>query len=399
MGTEDRTVFKLETCFLPTNPNVEFTPHTYTWGPLKAPDAGQSITFVQGLQTLGGHGDPTLKEGLAVHQYSFNADMKRQAFVNNDGELLIVPHRGALDIQTELGSLRVRPGAIAVIPAGIRFAVCIVPGPVSASDRPEPVSAAGYALEIFGSHFALPELGVLGGNGLARVRDFEYPVAGFDLDPPSSATEGAAPSRPPWKITIKLAGKLYAYAQAHTPFDVVAWHGRYAPYKYELARFAHLSANSDQLDPTAYTVLTAPSKWPGVSLIDFCIFGEKWVIAEKTIRIPYYHRTMATELVGVIKGQYRGSVRPLEPGGLSFEQSYMPHGESYDAWKKDRESEHKPVKAAEGFLGMSFLLPSTALDVREIQMLTGDARRLHVPHLVPRRPDQVGDRAASRHPP
>ena len=399
MGTEDRTLSKLETCFLPTNPNVAFTPHTYTWGPLKAPDAGQSITFVQGLQTLGGHGDPTLKEGLAVHQYSFNADMKRQAFVNNDGELLLMPQRGALDIQTELGSLRVRPGAIAVIPAGIRFAVCIVPAPVSAGDRPEPLGAAGYALEIFGSHFALPELGVLGANGLARIRDFEYPVASFDLDPPSTPNEDA-PSRPPWKITIKLAGKLYAYAQAHTPFDVVAWHGRYAPYKYELARFAHLSANSDQLDPTAYTVLTAPSKWPGVSLIDFCLFGEKWVVAENTMRIPYYHRTMATELVGVIKGQYHGSVRPLEAGGLSFEQSYMPHGESYNAWKEDRESEQKPVKAAEGFLGNVFLLRvKKNILAWEKHICLPATRRLHVPHLIPCRPDQVGDRAASRYPP
>jgi homogentisate 1,2-dioxygenase len=36
--------------------------------------------------------------------------------------------------------------------------------------------------EIYGSHYVLPELGPLGGNGLANVRDFESPVASFDID-------------------------------------------------------------------------------------------------------------------------------------------------------------------------------------------------------------------------
>jgi len=36
--------------------------------------------------------------------------------------------------------------------------------------------------EIFGSHYVLPELGPLGANGLANPRDFETPVASFDID-------------------------------------------------------------------------------------------------------------------------------------------------------------------------------------------------------------------------
>lgn len=42
--------------------------------------------------------------------------------------------------------------------------------------------------EIYGAHFELPELGPLGANGMANVRDFEHPVASFDLD--QSAWEG-----------------------------------------------------------------------------------------------------------------------------------------------------------------------------------------------------------------
>lgn len=36
--------------------------------------------------------------------------------------------------------------------------------------------------EVYGAHYELPELGPLGANGLANTRDFESPVASFDID-------------------------------------------------------------------------------------------------------------------------------------------------------------------------------------------------------------------------
>ncbi|KAK0753658.1 Homogentisate 1,2-dioxygenase [Schizothecium vesticola] len=346
-----QTQHQIHASFLPMNPNVDFTPLPHTWGPLAPPVSPGKTTFIQGLKTIGGNGDATLKEGLAVHQYAFDADMHRQAFVNHDGDLLLIPQHGELDIKTEMGCLRVPPGVISVMPAGIRFSVSIVPSQTDLA----PPHAAGYALEVYGTRFKLPELGVLGGNGLAHVRDFEYPVAAFDLDP--TPPPGVAP----WEITIKLAGRLFSYTQPNTPFDVVAWHGCHAPYRYDLSRFHHLSANRDQLDPTAYCVLTAPSKYPTVSAVDFCIFGEKWAVNQDTMRIPYFHRTMAAELCGVIHGEYKGSVRPLEPGGLSFEASYMPHGESYESYALDQEQSLSPRavgKVGTGFLSFMIHVPS-----------------------------------------
>lgn len=129
---------------------------------------------------MAGHGEATLKEGLAVHLYAFDTDMRREAFVNHDGELLIVPQVGTLNIQTELGHLLVYPGEIAVIPAGFRFAVRIAQDTSSLQSRR--TQASGYLLELFGSRFTLPELGPLGANGLAHDRDFEYPTAAFDVE-------------------------------------------------------------------------------------------------------------------------------------------------------------------------------------------------------------------------
>lgn len=167
----------IEACFLPHNPNVQFTPLTYEWGPVAWPEEHEKVTFIQGLKTMGGSGDPTLKEGVAVHMYSCNTSMNNQAFCNNDGDFLILPQIGRLDIQTELGRLMVRPGELCVIQAGIRWRVSLPSGP-----------ARGYVHEVFGSHFDLPDLGVIGSNGLAHPRDFEFPVAAFDID--SSKWEG-----------------------------------------------------------------------------------------------------------------------------------------------------------------------------------------------------------------
>lgn len=53
-------------------------------------------------------------------------------------------------------------------------------------------------------------------------------------------------------------------AQAFSPFNVVAWHGNYAPYKYDLARFCPLNSVAfDHPDPSVFTVLTCPSAVPG----------------------------------------------------------------------------------------------------------------------------------------
>uniref|UniRef100_A0A093Y6D0 homogentisate 1,2-dioxygenase n=1 Tax=Talaromyces marneffei PM1 TaxID=1077442 RepID=A0A093Y6D0_TALMA len=294
----------IEACFSPSNPSIKYTPLTYTWGPLDIPEATTPTTFLTGLKTMGGHGDPTNKEGIAIHMYAANASMGNEAFCNNDGDFLIIPTEGALDIQTELGRMMVCPGQVCVIQAGIRWKVSLPDG-----------QARGYVQEIFGSHYELPELGPLGSNGMALPRDFEIPVASFDIDETK------------WTIIHKLTGELFSYEQAWTPFDVVAWHGNYAPYKYELSKFVSFNSTlKEQVDPTIHTVLMAKSKIPGVSLTEFAAFLPKWQTSTNTFRPPYYHRNMATEIGGLIYGKYGGSAREQVAGGLTLENSYMPHG-------------------------------------------------------------------------
>ncbi|ORX94816.1 homogentisate 1,2-dioxygenase [Clohesyomyces aquaticus] len=326
---------KLEAYFGPANPRVEYNPSQQAWNPFPVPEASpsSSIDFVHGLRTVAGQGDPTSKQGIAIHIYTANASMQNRAFCNNDGDFLILPQQGRLDIQTELGNVMVRPGELAVIQAGIRFKVSLPDGP-----------SRGYIQEIFGAHYELPELGPIGSNGMALPRDFEYPVASFDLDSSSI-----------WEIVYKLAGTLHSCHQPHTPFDVVAWHGNYAPYKYAIEKFINMAnVERDQADPTIYCVLTARSIIPGVSLTDFLVFTPKWISTTNTFRPPYYHRNMSTEVMGLVYGTYGGSSHVLEPGGLSYEASYMPHGETYETWKMATTQDLRPTRACEDTLAFMF---------------------------------------------
>ena len=93
------------------------------------------------------------------------------AFVDTDGELMLVPYDGQLLIKTEMGHLEVGPGHIAVIPRGVKFSVDL------STD-----GARGYVCENYGANFSLPEHGLVGVDANALPRDFEYPIAAYDHD-------------------------------------------------------------------------------------------------------------------------------------------------------------------------------------------------------------------------
>lgn len=259
--------------------------------------------------------------------------MTKRAFVNSDGDFLIVPQQGALDIQTEFGMLYVQPGEIVIIQRGQRFSVNIPDGP-----------SRGYILEIWGSNFSLPELGPLGANGLANKRDFLTPTAKFEITQDET-----------WSIVYKLCGKFFNSTQRHSPYDVVAWHGNYVPYKYDLTKFVNVGSISvDHIDPSIFCVLTAASRDPAAPLADFLIFSPRWDVASHTYRPPYFHRNVASELMGLIYGGYGGRSDAFQPGGASFECGMVPHGVAYDEFCAATESVPPEVQISKGAVAFMF---------------------------------------------
>ncbi|EDQ86823.1 uncharacterized protein MONBRDRAFT_33614 [Monosiga brevicollis MX1] len=330
-------------------------PNQLRWNPFPIPDA--PTNFVQGLSTVAGAGDASMRSGTAFHIYACNTSMDHAALYNSDGDFLIVPQQGTLDIKTEFGKMKVAPNEICVIQRGIRFQVNVT-GP-----------SRGYICEVFSGHFELPSLGPIGANGLANPRDFMTPTAWFeDVDEP-------------YTVYSKYHQRFFAATQDHSPFDVVAWHGNYAPFKYNLADFNVINSVSfDHIDPSIFTVLTCPTPVPGLALVDFVIFPPRWSVQEHTFRPPYYHRNCMSEFMGLIHGHYEAKAEGFQPGGATLHSMMTPHGPDRQCFEGASKAKLVPERVAEGTQAFMF---ETSLSVKTTAWaMTGSGARQDKYHKV-----------------
>jgi homogentisate 1,2-dioxygenase len=300
------------------------------WDPIPLPEG--AVSFVEGIHTITTAGDAGSQAGMGSHVYLATRSMVDEYFYNADGELLFVPQQGALRLWTEFGIIDIEPGEIAVIPRGVKIRVELRDGP-----------ARGYLCENYGGAFTLPERGPIGANCMANPRDFLTPVAAYeDKDVPS-------------KMYVKWGGSLWVAEMDHSPLDVVAWHGNYAPYKYDLRRYSPVGPILyDHADPSIFTVLTSPSETPGTANIDFVLFSDRWLVAENTFRPPWYHMNVMSEFMGLVYGVY--DAKPgggFVPGGMSLHNMMLPHGPDVEAFEKASNVELKPHKL-EGTMAFMF---------------------------------------------
>jgi homogentisate 1,2-dioxygenase len=168
---------------------------------------------------------------------------------------------------------------------------------------------------------------------LANPRDFETPVAAFeDRDEPT-------------ELLQKYGGGYWTTRLTHSPFDVVAWHGNYAPYRYDLRRFNAINTVSfDHPDPSIFTVLTSPSEIPGTAHCDFVIFPPRWMVAEHSFRPPWFHRNIMSEFMGLIEGAYDAKADGFAPGGASLHTMMSAHGPDRASHETAMAADLKPHK-------------------------------------------------------
>ncbi|MBS0286459.1 MAG: homogentisate 1,2-dioxygenase [Proteobacteria bacterium] len=312
------TAYKHEGLTLPAQGLAQ--PKQMRWDPLPEPQA--KCDFVDGLQTMLYNGNPLEQTGAAVHLFAANISMENRYFYNSDGELLILPYEGECEIFTEFGTLSLTPTEIAVIPRGVRFQVKLL----------SPL-LKGYICENYGLPFNLPDLGPIGSNGLANPRDFLIPTAQFEE------------KRGDIVLINKSNNQLWQAKMTFSPLNVVAWHGNYAPYKYDLKRFNTINTVSfDHCDPSIFTVLTSPSALSGVANVDFVIFPERWMVAEHTFRPPYFHRNIMSEYMGLITGVYDAKAQGFLPGGGSLHNCMSAHGPDAQTYQQAIKDPLKPTK-------------------------------------------------------
>lgn len=320
-----------KTFFKPQHSN----PNQMRWNPLS--DSAPGCDFIEGIRTVCGTGSAYEQRGLHIHLYAFDRAMGSRYFMDADGDFLIVPQTGSIQVKTELGTLEAEPHEIVLVPRGMKFQI----NPLSQG------VCRGYVGENFGAPFRLPELGPIGANGLAHRRHFLTPLASFE------DVEGR------FELVGKFSGELWSAEMGHSPLDVVAWHGNYVPFKYDLRKFNAINTVSyDHPDPSIFTVLTSASDTPGVANVDFAIFPPRWMVAEHTFRPPYFHRNCMSEYMGLIHGVYDAKTSGgFIPGGGSLHNFYSAHGPDADSFEKASQADLKPHKIENT---MAFMFESRA---------------------------------------
>jgi len=329
--------------------DVPAPPNQMRWDPLPMPAA--PTDFVDGMVTMGGNGSPDGQRGCGIHLYAANKSMDGRFFYNADGELLIVPQEGRLRLATEFGVMDVEPYEIAVVPRGVRFRVTLLDG-----------TARGYVCENYGALLRLPDLGPIGSNGLANPRDFLTPVAAYE------DVEGD------FELVAKFGGELWRADIGHSPLDVVAWHGNYAPYKYDLRHFNTIGSISfDHPDPSIFLVLQSQSNTPGVDDIDFVIFPPRWLAMENSFRPPWFHRNIASEFMGLIHGVYDAKAEGFVPGGASLHNCMSGHGPDADTFEKASAADTSKPHKVDATMAFMFETPAVirptrfALETKQLQ--------------------------------
>lgn len=320
------------------------------WDPF--PLAHGAVNWLDGLYTYVVTGNAELNQGGAVHLYACNRSMEKQALQNADGDLLILPETGELLIETELGRLAIAPGFMAMIPRGVMMSVKMISE-----------TARGYVIENYGQPWQLPELGVLGANGLANPYDFEAPVAWVD------------DAVGDFQLTLKTHGRFWQKTLKTSPFNVVAWRGNAYPYRYDLSKFNTIGSISyDHPDPSIFTVLTSPSAHPGIANLDFVIFPPRWLVAEHTFRPPYFHRNIMSEFMGLIEGQYDAKPEGFMPGGASLHNRFVDHGPDMNAYQRASTQSLQPEYLANtlAFMAESSLPWHTTIQALDAKWLQHD---------------------------
>lgn len=271
-------------------------PNPYRWACFPMP--AEPVDFVDGLLFIAGNAVAN------TYLYQCTTSMAQRIFCNQDGEMLFVPYLGEMSLFTEFGRLSLSPGQIAVIPRGVKFKTELISK-----------EAAGYLCENKQVPFTLPHLGIMGVNALANPRHFLYPKAQFET------------SKETVTWICKYQNSFWCANNAPSPLNVLAWHGNYAPYSYDLSLFNTMNTVSfDHPDPSIFTVLSAESNTLGVANLDFVIFPPRWMVALHTFRPPYFHRNVMSELMGLITGQYDAKKEGFSPGGISIHNGMTAHG-------------------------------------------------------------------------
>jgi homogentisate 1,2-dioxygenase len=218
-----------------------------------------------------------------------------------DGDLLLFVHQGRGDLFCDYGRLAFEPGDYLYLPRGTMWRL----------SPAEP--AALLMIEATGTHFLLPDRGVLGPTGVFDPAVLDTPA----LDDAFRAHQDAPGEA---RVEVKKRGQVSTVTYPYNPLDAVGWHGDLAPVRLNVRDIRPVSSHRYHLPPSVHATFASDR-------FVVCTFAPRPFETDPgALKVPFFHNNDDFDEVIFYHAGDFFSRDDIAPGMLTFHPSGFTHG-------------------------------------------------------------------------
>lgn len=220
---------------------------------------------------------------------------------NADGDTLLFVHAGRGDLFCDFGHLAFATGDYLYLPRGTMWRL-----------SPEH-DAAFLVIQASGTHFLLPDRGVLGPHAI-----FDPAV----LDTPRIDADFKAQQDEPgeFRVEVKKRGEVSVVTYPYNPLDAVGWHGDLAPVRLNVTDIRPVSSHRYHIPPSVHTTFASDR-------FVVCTFAPRPFETDPgALKVPFFHNNDDYDEVIFYHAGDFFSRDDIHPGMLTFHPSGFTHG-------------------------------------------------------------------------
>ncbi len=220
---------------------------------------------------------------------------------NADGDQLLFIHAGTGSLFCDWGHLAYEAGDYIVLPRGAMW-------------RLEPQGRSDILMiEATGSHFQLPEKGILGPHAI-------FDPAMLDTPRLDDAFRAQAATRKSWRVAIKRRDAVSVATYPFNPLDTTGWHGDLAPVRINVRHIRPLMSHRYHVPPSAHTTFVADR-------FVVCTFAPRPFESDPgALKVPFFHNNDDYDEVLFYHAGDFFSRDNIKAGMMTFHPAGFTHG-------------------------------------------------------------------------
>jgi homogentisate 1,2-dioxygenase len=225
---------------------------------------------------------------------------------NADGDTLLFVHEGAGDLFCDFGYLAFEAGDYLYLPRGTMWR--LAPGG----------PASLLLIQATGTHFTLPDRGVLGPHAI-------FDPALLDTPAIDATFQGQADGET--RVEVKKRGAVSVVTYPYNPLDAVGWHGDLAPVRLNVRDIRPVSSHRYHIPPSVHSTFVSDR-------FVVCTFAPRPFETDPgALKVPFFHNNDDYDEVLFYHAGDFFSRDDIKPGMLTFHPSGFTHGPHLKALK------------------------------------------------------------------